>query len=82
MSTCGYARRKVESCCLMNSTSSRHEERENSSNDRVQILARNHTCMTMLVVALALDTFAQSAIAREPDCRVIESTSRRLEVTT
>ena len=34
--------------------------------------------MIMLVVALALGTFAQSAIAEEPNCRVIESTSGRL----
>jgi hypothetical protein len=34
--------------------------------------------MKMLIVALALVTFAQSAIAREPDCRAIESTSERL----
>jgi hypothetical protein len=34
--------------------------------------------MKMLIVALALGTFAQSAVAREPDCRAIESTSGRL----
>jgi hypothetical protein len=34
--------------------------------------------MKTLLVALALGTFAQSAIAREPDCRAIESTSARL----
>ncbi|GMO26282.1 MULTISPECIES: type VI secretion system-associated protein TagO [Bradyrhizobium] len=34
--------------------------------------------MKMLIVALALGTFAQSAAAREPDCRAIESTSGRL----
>jgi hypothetical protein len=34
--------------------------------------------MKILAAALALGTFAQSAIAREPDCRVIESTSGRL----
>lgn len=34
--------------------------------------------MKMLIVALALGTFAQSAIAKEPDCRAIESTSGRL----
>jgi hypothetical protein len=34
--------------------------------------------MKMFIVALALGTFAQSAVAREPDCRAIESTSGRL----
>jgi hypothetical protein len=34
--------------------------------------------MKTLVVALALGTFAQSALATEPDCRSIESTSGRL----
>lgn len=34
--------------------------------------------MKMVIVALALGTFAQSAVAREPDCRAIESTSGRL----
>lgn len=66
----------------MSSISSRHEERGDSSNDRVQILARKDTRMKMLIVALAPGAFAQSAIAREPDCRAIESTIGRLEVTT
>jgi len=34
--------------------------------------------MKMLIVVLALGTFAQSAVAKEPDCRIIESTSGRL----
>jgi hypothetical protein len=36
--------------------------------------------MKMLIVALALGTFVQSAVAKEkePDCRAIESTSGRL----
>jgi len=34
--------------------------------------------MKMLIVVLALGSFAQSALAREPDCRRIESTSGRL----
>ena len=34
--------------------------------------------MRMLIVALALGTFVQSAVAKEPDCRAIESTSGRL----
>ncbi|MEH2486021.1 hypothetical protein [Bradyrhizobium sp. AZCC 2230] len=55
-----------------------HEDRGDSSNDRVQTLARKDTCMKMVIVALALGTFAQSAVAREPDCRAIESTSGRL----
>ncbi|MET4022437.1 hypothetical protein ABIB94_007723 [Bradyrhizobium sp. JR7.2] len=42
--------------------------------------ARNDTRMKMLIVALALGTFVQSAVAKEkePDCRAIESTSGRL----
>ena len=34
--------------------------------------------MKVLVVALALGTFVQSAVAKELDCRAIESTSGRL----
>lgn len=34
--------------------------------------------MKALLVALALGMFAQGAIAGEPDCRAIESTSGRL----
>lgn len=34
--------------------------------------------MKMLIVALALGTFVQSAVAKESDCRAIESTSGRL----
>ena len=34
--------------------------------------------MKTLLVVLALGTFAQGAIAGEPDCRAIESTSGRL----
>ena len=34
--------------------------------------------MKSLIVALALGAFAQSAMAKEPDCRAIESTSGRL----
>ena len=34
--------------------------------------------MKILIVALALGAFAQSALAKEPDCRAIESTSGRL----
>lgn len=34
--------------------------------------------MKMLIVALAVGTLAQSAVAKEPDCRTIESTSGRL----
>lgn len=34
--------------------------------------------MKIVIVALALGTFTQSAVAREPDCRAIESTSGRL----
>jgi len=35
--------------------------------------------MKILIVALALGTLLQSAFAKEPDCRAIESTSGRLE---
>ena len=34
--------------------------------------------MKILIVALALGTFVQSAVAKEPDCRAIENTSGRL----
>jgi hypothetical protein len=34
--------------------------------------------MKILIVALALGTFVQGAVAKEPDCRAIESTSGRL----
>ena len=34
--------------------------------------------MKTLLVALALGTLAQAALAREPDCRAIESTTGRL----
>jgi hypothetical protein len=34
--------------------------------------------MKTLLVVLALGTFARGALAGEPDCRVIESTSGRL----
>ena len=34
--------------------------------------------MKILIVALALGTLQQSAVAKEPDCRAIESTSGRL----
>jgi hypothetical protein len=34
--------------------------------------------MKILIVALALGAFVQSAVAKEPDCRAIESTSGRL----
>ena len=34
--------------------------------------------MKVLIVALALGTFVQSAVAKELDCRAIESTSGRL----
>ena len=34
--------------------------------------------MKVLIVALALGTFVQSAVAKEPDCRAIEGTSNRL----
>jgi hypothetical protein len=34
--------------------------------------------MKILMVALALGAFMQSVVAKEPDCRAIESTSGRL----
>lgn len=34
--------------------------------------------MKVFIVALALGTFVQSAVAKEPDCRAIEGTSSRL----
>ena len=34
--------------------------------------------MKILMVALALGAFVQSAVAKEPDCSAIESTSGRL----
>jgi hypothetical protein len=34
--------------------------------------------MKVFIVALALGAFVQSAVAKEPDCRTIESTSGRL----
>lgn len=34
--------------------------------------------MKILMIALALGAFVQSAVAKEPDCRAIESTSGRL----
>ena len=34
--------------------------------------------MRMIIVALALGTFVQDAVAKEPDCRAIESTIERL----
>lgn len=40
--------------------------------------ARKGTCMKTLLVAFALGTFAQGALAGEPDCRAIEGTGGRL----
>ncbi|MBR0968117.1 hypothetical protein JQ554_28910 [Bradyrhizobium diazoefficiens] len=34
--------------------------------------------MKMLIVALALATLVQGAVAKEPDCRTIDSTNERL----
>ena len=45
---------------------------------RAWSFARKDTRMKMLIVALALGTFVQGAVAKEPDCRAIESTSGRL----
>jgi hypothetical protein len=39
---------------------------------------RKDNSMKILVVALSLGAFMQSAVAKEPDCRAIESTSGRL----
>ncbi|MGF6310923.1 hypothetical protein ABIB82_005067 [Bradyrhizobium sp. i1.8.4] len=41
-------------------------------------IARKGTCMRALVLALALGSFAQGALAAEPNCRAIESTGARL----
>jgi hypothetical protein len=40
--------------------------------------AKKDNSMKILIVALALGAFVQSAVAKEPDCRAIESTSGRL----
>jgi hypothetical protein len=40
--------------------------------------AKKDNFMKILIVALALGAFVQSAFAKEPDCRAIESTSGRL----
>ncbi|WP_224741297.1 type VI secretion protein [Bradyrhizobium sp. 2S1] len=39
---------------------------------------RKGTCMRTLILPLALGTFAQGALAAEPNCRAIESTGARL----
>nr|QIG99524.1 hypothetical protein G6P99_29500 [Bradyrhizobium sp. 6(2017)] len=41
-------------------------------------IAQKGTNMKTLVLALALGTFAQGALAAEPNCRAIESTGARL----
>lgn len=40
--------------------------------------ARKGTGISTLVLTLALGSFAQGALAAEPDCRAIESTGARL----
>ena len=40
--------------------------------------AKKDNAMKILIVALAFGAFVQSAVAKEPDCRAIESTSGRL----